>query len=112
IPTQLAGELLGFASRLIESVDGFEEQLSNKRSLPKGSVKYAMPESCQWTPHYRQIMSQIRELPDLRFKIDISTNESIVKQLIEGKIDFGFVVGERVAPELRFHKFSDEAYSA
>jgi len=112
IPTQLANELYGFASTLIESVDEFGEQLSNRRSLPKGSVRYAMPESCQWTPHYRRIMAQIRELPDLRFKIEICTNELTVKQLIEGKIDFGFVVGERVAPELRFQKFSDEAYSA
>ncbi len=26
-----------------------------------------MPESCQWTPHYRRIMAQIREFPEVHF---------------------------------------------
>ena len=112
IPTQLAQELLGFAVDTIERLDGFSEKLQNRRSQPKGLVRYSMPESCQWTPHYRRIMRQIAEVPDIRFKIDILPNEAILKQLVEGQIDFGFVVGERVAPELRFQKFSDEVYSA
>lgn len=112
IPTPLAQEVFSFSSNLLESVDGFIEKLQNRRSLPKGPVRYAMPESCQWTPHYRRVMAGISGIPDIHFKIDILPNELIIKNLIEGRIDFGFVVGERVAPELRFQKFSDEAYSA
>ncbi len=111
IPTQLAQDLHAFARPLIESVDDFSEKLQRKRTLPRGSVRYAMPESCQWTPHYRMIMSQIIEVPDIHFKIEILPNDLIIAGLKEGRIDFGFVVGERVSPELKFQKFSDEAYS-
>ncbi len=111
IPTLLANELYGLATNVISTIDEFGDKLQNQQSDPKGLVRYAMPESCQWTLHYKKIMSQIIETPDITFKIDILTNEQIVQSLIEGKIDFGFVVGERLAPELRFQKFSDEAYA-
>ena len=112
IPTTLAREFYIFALSLVESVDEYEAKLQNRRITPKGEVRYAMPESCQWTPHYRKIMSQIISVPAVNFKIDILPNELIVKGLIEGHFDFGFVVGERLAPELRFRKFSKESYSA
>ncbi len=111
IPTLLANELYGLASNVVSTIDEFADKMQNQRSNPKGLVRYAMPESCQWTPHYRKIMSQIIETPDITFKIDILTNEQIIQSLIEGKVDFGFVVGERLAPELRFQKFSDETYA-
>ena len=112
IPTQTARDLYLFSSDLLEMIDGYQEKLQNYQSQPKGTVRYAMPESCQWTPHYRKIMSQIASFPDLRFEIGVLPNDLIVKGLIEGNLDFGFVTGERISPELRFTKFSDEAYSA
>ena len=112
IPTQTAQGLYKFASNLLEMVDGYTEELRENQSQPKGSIRYAMPESCQWTPHYRKIMSQIALFPELKFEIEILPNELIAKGLIEGKFDFGFLTGERLNPELRFEKFSDESYSA
>ncbi len=109
--TPLAKEFMKYVTTLLELTTEFSEKLQNQRTLPKGSVRYAMPESCQWTPHYRKIMSQIVQFPEVFFKIEILPNEMIVKSLLEGKIDFGFIVGERISPELRFQKFSDEVYS-
>ncbi len=111
-PTALANELLGLATGLIEQMDRFGDRIQNQRSLPTGLVRYAMPESCQWTPHFRRIMSQIRDVPGIRFEIDILPSEPIVEGLLSGHYDFGFVVGERISPELRFEKFGDEHYSA
>lgn len=110
--THVGREFYQFASDVLERTDGFSESLRNQRSLPSGLVRYAMPESCQWTPHYRRIMSQIREFPDIRFEIGILPNDLIVKGLLEGELDFGFTVGDRLNPELRFEKFGDERYSA
>lgn len=112
VPTPLGQDVHRFAVSLLESVDGFGDHLEARRTVPRGLVRYAMPESCQWTPHYRKIMSQIREVPEIQFQIQILSNDQILKELLAGKIDFGFVVGERVSPELRFQKFGDEAYSA
>ncbi len=112
IPTHAAQDLYQFASGLLEMVDDYRERLHENQNQPKGVIRYAMPESCQWTPHYRKIMNQIAAFPNLRFEIGILPNEQITKGLIEGYLDFGFVTGERVSPDLRFEKFSDEAYSA
>ena len=111
IPTQSAKDLFDFADNLIEQVDLYLEGILESRTSPQGVVRYAMPETCQWTPHFKAIMGQICKLPDIRFEIDITPSEKIVEGLLEAKYDFGFVVGEKLAPELRFEKFSDEAYS-
>jgi DNA-binding transcriptional LysR family regulator len=112
IPTHLAQDLFQFATRLLEMVDEYQEKVQENLIEPRGMVRYAMPESCQWTPHYRKIMSQISAFPELKFEIGILPNDQITKGLIEGYLDFGFVTGDRLNPELRFEKFAEEAYSA
>ncbi len=110
-PTALAYELEVVAQKIIESLESFDEALKSDRTLLRGTVRYAMPESCQWTPHYRHIMGQIKKFPELHFKIDIIPNHLITEKLLASEVDFGFVVGEKSHPELRFEKFSDEAYT-
>jgi DNA-binding transcriptional LysR family regulator len=112
VPTALAQEFLKFATDILERTRDFESSLLEEKNEPSGLVKYAMPESCQWTPHYKKIMGQIVKLPDVRFEISILPNDVIMQGLMEAKFDFGFIVGERLFPELRFQKFSDETYSA
>jgi DNA-binding transcriptional LysR family regulator len=111
-PTPLAEELRQFALQLLEQASAFRDGLRQSRSLPRGLVRYAMPESCQWTPHYREIMAQIPRLPGIQFEIRIQPSDRTVGELLRGELDFGFVVGERLAPELRFETFSQEAYAA
>lgn len=110
-PTPLALEFETVAQKIVQALESFDEELKAEKSLLKGTVKYAMPESCQWTPHYRHVMSQIKEFPDLNFEIEICPNHIITEKLLSSEIDFGFVVGEKSHPELRFEKFSDEAYT-
>jgi DNA-binding transcriptional LysR family regulator len=86
--------------------------MKDQKALPAGLVRYAMPESCQWTPHYRQIMAQMKQFPQIRFEISILPNSAIVDKLGKAEIDFGFIAGEKVSSDLRFEKFSDEHYSA
>jgi len=112
IPTPLAKELLDFSVPLLENVRSFQDRLQEQRVLPKGLVRYGMPESCQWTPHYRKVMSQIKEFPDLHFKIEIAPSESIIDRILRAELDFGFIVGERITPDLTYERFADEVYSA
>lgn len=110
-PTDSAKEFFVFGNQLLESVDDFYSTFKSNRSQPKGLVKYAMPESCQWTPHYKRIMSQLTHYPEIEFEISILPNEKIAEGILNGSFDFGFVTGEKLTPELRFEKFSDEQYS-
>ncbi len=109
--TSVGQDFFTFARDLVEKADHFAAELKDQNSQPNGLVRYAMPESCQWTPHYRKIMSKIMDFPGIRFEIEILPNSEITRLLLEGKIDFGFITGERLAPELRFEKFADEHYS-
>ncbi|MES2767566.1 MAG: LysR family transcriptional regulator [Bdellovibrionota bacterium] len=111
VPTDAAREFYNFGNKLVESVDEFQGEFKTSRSQPKGLVRYAMPESCQWTPHYKKIMSQLTQYPEIEFEISILPNDKIAEGIIDGTFDFGFVTGEKLTPELRFEKFSDEQYS-
>jgi len=110
--THTGHDLLSFSFQMLQQSDDFYEKVSQSKVEPIGVVRYSMPESCQWTPHYRYIMSQIKHFPMLTFEIGIHSSEVILTDLLEGRIDFGFIVGERLHPELRFEKFADEHYSA
>jgi DNA-binding transcriptional LysR family regulator len=105
-------ELYQTAQELLEKTNDFSERLKEQKTQPSGLVRYAMPESCQWTPHYRRIMTQIRDLPRIRFEILVLPNGMILEKLMRGEVDFGFVAGDRLNSELRFEKFSDECYLA
>lgn len=112
IPTPVAKKLYQFAVNLLGQVDEFAQAHLEQQTLPKGKVRYAMPESCQWTPHFRKIMGQISKLPEIQFDVEILPNDLIVKGLLEATLDFGFIVGGKLTPELRYERFSDEKYSA
>ena len=112
VPTPIAHELQSLANEMLDRMGEFEQKLHLQQNAIKGLVRYAMPESCQWTPHYKSIMRQLAKLPEVRFQIHILPNDQITEALIEARLDFAFVVGEKVSPELRFQKFSQEAYSA
>jgi DNA-binding transcriptional LysR family regulator len=111
IQTEAAREFFEYAKNILEQTDQFNENFSQKLKQPKGLVRYAMPESCQWTPHFRRIMAQLKDSPDLQFDIEIASSKKIVEGLLNGYFDFGFIAGEKVTPELRFEKFSDETYT-
>lgn len=112
VPTPLATELLTFSTQILEQASVFEARLARQKDSLQGLVRYSMPESCQWTPHYRSIMRGLSALSELRFQIQILPNEETMKELLEGHLDFAFVCGERLSPELRFQRFSEERYVA
>lgn len=110
IPTSLGKQLLTYAQELTALADDCENFLIDHKSSLKGEVAYAMPESCQWTPHFKRIMSEIKTLPEVNFKIGILPSDQVAKAIIQGEYDFGFIVGEKLHPELRFEKFAEEEY--
>jgi len=109
--TSVGSEVYQTACEILDRSNSLSERLREQNTTPSGLVRYAMPESCQWTPHYRKIMSQIRDFPGIRFEISILPNDKIVDRLTKAEIDFGFIAGEKLSPDLRFEKFVDEHYS-
>jgi len=112
VPTQLAQDLHQFASSWLDSLDTFWNQLQETTGSAKGLVRFAKPESCLWTEHYQAILRQLTNLKDIRIDIDIATTEEIVGGVLKDQYDFGFIVGDKISPDLRFEKFSEEEYVA
>lgn len=110
IPTEVALKLAAYAENVIEQITKFNDELCDFTNKPKGLVKYAMPESCQWTPHFKKIMREMSTYPDIQFQVNIVPTNEAVEGLLTGNYDFGFITGEKLTPELRFEKFSNEIY--
>lgn len=112
IPTDLAKNLNRLATSVLENVREFQEMHQKNLQLPSGIVRYAMPESCQWTPHFQWVMGILTRYPEVQLEVDILTNEKIIERLLDGSIDFGFIIAERPRTEFHYEKFSNEMYSA
>ncbi len=110
IPTPIARQLLPYAEQMLLLAEETENFLSDQKVILRGEVSYAMPESCQWTPHFKHIMGEITKLPEVQFKIGILPTDQVAKGIMEGEYEFGFIVGEKLHPELSFERFADETY--
>lgn len=111
IPTAVALKLSTYAEEVIDQISQFNDDIAEFTNKPKGLVRYAMPESCQWTPHFKKIIHDIKVYPEIQFEVDIVPTEMTANGILSGHYDFGFITGDKLTPELRFDKFSDEIYS-
>lgn len=109
--TVIGEKLYRTAKEIVEKADLLKNDLIEQKNNPRGIVRYAMPESCQWTPHYRKIMSQTPLYPDIQVDIIIATNKEIQDMLTRAEIDFAFVTGHINNPDTVVEKFADEHYS-
>lgn len=111
IPTEVALRLSNYAEEVIDQIGKFNDEVTELTNKPKGLVRYSMPESCQWTPHFKKIVHDIVSYPEIQFEVDIKPAAETADGILSGHYDFGFITGDKLTPELRFEKFSDEAYS-
>lgn len=111
VPTEVALKLSIYAENVIDQISKFSDEVTDYTNKPKGLVRYAMPESCQWTPHFKKIVHDISTYPDIQFEVDITPTTATADGILAGVYDFGFITGDKLTPELRFDKFSDEVYS-
>jgi DNA-binding transcriptional LysR family regulator len=111
LPTPAAHELNRLAIDVLERVREFEEKSQRLRKTAEGPVRYAMPESCQWTPHFQWVMNALSDYPAIQARVQVLPNARVIEELHSGNIDFGFLVGEKPTPDFSYERFSDERYS-
>lgn len=109
--TPLGSRVYHSAKEILEKTTILVEGLKADMNDLQGVVNYGMPESCQWTSHYKKIMSLIADYPSIEFNIKIASNSEIIEMVKKGELDFGFMTGEKISPELKYEKFGDEHYS-
>ena len=69
-----------------------------------------MPGSCLLAPHLATMLTRRHKFPGIDLRILIRSNEEIVKEILGGHLDFGFVTTMFDVPGLRLVPFCNEEF--
>lgn len=106
-----SGQMLAaYARAYMEHATNFLEQLNEEFESLRGEVSYSMPESCIHAPHFGWLLEQRRAHPDIVLRIELRPSGEVVRDLLHGKIDFGFVNQYVDAPTINRYPFCFEEY--
>lgn len=106
-----AGELLlRFVDHHLEQTGGLLEQIHAEVGELKGLVRYGMPHSCLFTPHFPMLLHSREAFPKVDLDVSLIPNETIFKRLLDRQLDFGFVTRRYEDPAVRFEFFAREEY--
>ncbi len=112
VVTTAAGQMLAeYAQAYMDHATRFLEKLNEEFESLRGEVRYAMPESCIHAPHFSWLLERRREHPDITLKIDLLPVDDVVKTLLSGDIDFGFVNQDMDLAAVKCYPFCFEQYS-
>jgi DNA-binding transcriptional LysR family regulator len=106
-----SGQLLAaYAKAYMEHATQFLEQLNEEFESLRGEVSYAMPESCIHAPHFGWLLERRHAHPDIVLRIELRPSAEVVRDLLLGKIDFGFVNRPIDSPSVQDYPFCFEEY--
>ncbi len=75
-----------------------------------GRVRYAMPHSCLFSPHFPRLMANRKELANVDLSVSLCANDTVLGKLMDREIDFGFVSRREGGPAFNFEYFCREEY--
>lgn len=106
-----AGELLlKFIERHKEQTDFLIDEIHGETNRVSGKVRYGMPYSCLFTPHFSLLLNKRRTFGEVDLEVHLCPNDIIFEKLLNQKIDFGFVTRKEPSPAIRSDFFCREEY--
>jgi LysR family transcriptional regulator, transcriptional activator of the cysJI operon len=109
--TEAGTELLSFSKSYFDQVEILKSKLQSAEVSLKGVVRYAMPDSCLYTPHFQMLLEKRNaKFPNLQLEIDICPSEKVAAGVLDGKYDFGFVTRAQPHRSLTTKLFARETY--
>jgi len=106
-----SGQLLSqYAQAYMDHASRFLEELNEEFESLRGEVSYAMPESCIHAPHFAMLLERRREHPGILLRIELRPSVEVVRDLQQGRIDFGFVNAEFENANVQRYPFCFEQY--
>ncbi|OYZ17520.1 MAG: hypothetical protein B7Y39_15185 [Bdellovibrio sp. 28-41-41] len=109
--TEAGSDLKNFIETYSDTLDSFIDSVAQKKSEPRGQVRYAMPASCLKTPHFPILLEERLKFPKIDINVTIAANDEIFEKLIKGEIDFGFVTKKSENPVIQHELFAQEQYA-
>jgi DNA-binding transcriptional LysR family regulator len=109
--TTPAGQMLAdYAQAYMDHASRFLEQLNEEFESLRGQVSYAMPESCIHAPHFGWLLERRKTFPDISLSIRLTRATEVMRLLLDGDIDFGFVNQEVGHAAVHAYPFCFEEY--
>lgn len=102
--------LKSYVENYLDGVEQVLDQLSGEVSQQKGLVRYAMPNSCLMTPHFSMLLEKREKFEKIDLKVNICPSEEVIREVLEGEADFGFVTRRIESPHLSYEVFAHEEY--
>jgi DNA-binding transcriptional LysR family regulator len=85
------------------------EDVGESSSL-QGIVRYAMPPSCILSPHFEMLLQRRLKHPELALNVSLIPNMDVMKAVLNGDVDFGFVTEAVRNPAIQYIQFCAEEY--
>ncbi len=109
--TEAGQQFLKFVENYLDSIDRLVDELQTQQQNLAGEVRYAMPDSCLFSPHFGQLLDKrLKQFEGISLKIDICDSEEVIEQLLSHQIDFGFVTKTVTDHRVETRKFVLEEY--
>lgn len=101
---------LGFLEDQQLRLEKLEPLITKGSGSVEGLVRYAMPHSCLFTPHFPMLLEGRKNYLGIELEVTLMPNEEIVQRLLNLEIDFGFVTSKSDNPALDHKPFAKEEY--
>lgn len=109
--TESGQRLKKFTETYLDSMDSLFEQIRETDRTLVGKVRYAMPDSCLFTPHFPLLLeARQKRFPQVEIEVRICSSEEVASSVASGEIDFGFVTKPVSERELNTLEFAREEY--
>ncbi len=108
--TEVGAQLRRFILKLEDISSEFKQHVVDANEKVSGTVRYALPPSCLFSPHFPMLLEKRREHQGLELKVDLIPSDDVLKQVENRTYDFGFVTEEVAHPSLVYQVFCEEEY--
>ncbi len=103
-------ELQFFIKKLEAMSEEFKFQIEANASKLSGMVRYALPPSCLFSPHFPMLLEKRHSHPELELTVEAIPSDEVLEKVEDRTFDFGFVTEEISHPALSYEVFCEEEY--
>ena len=108
--TDVGQELHRFIQQLSDLSSEFHQHVVETNEKVSGTVRYALPPSCLFSPHFPMLLEKRKDHDGLELKVELIPSDEVLKQVESRTYDFGFVTEEVAHPSLEYQVFCEEEY--
>jgi DNA-binding transcriptional LysR family regulator len=102
--------LLKYLQGHMADLDAFFDGVQTEERALSGLVSYAMPPSCLFSSHFRELLDKRSTQPQLRLKVTLASSPEVLEMVLQNSIDFGFLTLRPESPSIRFQSYCEEEY--